>query len=92
MASTIDSGTAAGAPSGGPARKREVPRSAALPLDLLRRFLIAREGSIVVVTILLTLYFIVSLPSSSHFVSSSNFTRCSPTSRRTRSSPPARSS
>jgi simple sugar transport system permease protein len=64
MSSTIDSGTPAAAPTGGPARKREVPRSAAVPLGLVKRFLIAREGSIIVVTVLLTVYFIATLPSS----------------------------
>ena len=70
MSSTIDSGTPAASPTGGPAPKRGAPRSAALPLNLLKRFLIAREGSIVVVTVLLTVYFILTL--SSAFTSSAN--------------------
>jgi simple sugar transport system permease protein len=40
---------------------------------LVRRFLIAREGSIIIVTVLLAVYFAASLPASSHFVSISNF-------------------
>jgi simple sugar transport system permease protein len=40
---------------------------------LLRRLLIAREGSIVIVTVLLAVYFAVSLPASSSFVSVANF-------------------
>jgi simple sugar transport system permease protein len=39
----------------------------------VRRFLIAREGSIIIVTVLLAVYFAASLPASSHFVSISNF-------------------
>jgi simple sugar transport system permease protein len=38
----------------------------------VRGFLTAREGSITIVTILLAVYFAVSLPASSHFVSSAN--------------------
>jgi simple sugar transport system permease protein len=71
MSSTIDSGTPAAAPTGGPAPKRGAPRSARpLPLELIRRFLIAREGSIIVVTVLLTVYFILTL--SSAFTSTAN--------------------
>jgi len=68
MSSTIGSGTPAAAPAGGPAQERETPRSAA-PWSLIKRFLIAREGSIIVVTVLLTLYFALTLPA---FVSTSN--------------------
>jgi simple sugar transport system permease protein len=42
-------------------------------LDLIKRFLTAREGSIVVVTVVLTLYFAFSLPASSNFVTVANF-------------------
>ena len=70
MSSTIGSGTPAAAPAGGPARERETPRSAA-PWSLIKRFLIAREGSIIVVTVLLTVYFALTLPA---FVSTGN--RC----------------
>jgi simple sugar transport system permease protein len=41
--------------------------------DLIKRFLTAREGSIVIVTVLLTLYFALSLPASSNFVTVANF-------------------
>ena len=68
MSSTIGSGTPAGAPAGGPARERATPRSAA-PWSLIKRFLIAREGSIIVVTVLLTVYFALTLPA---FVSTGN--------------------
>src|ERR1039457_7206656 len=65
MSSTIGSGTPAAAPTGGPAPKRGTPRSAApLPLDLIRRFLVAREGSIIVVTVRLTVYFIATQSSA----------------------------
>ena len=63
MAETIGSGTPANAPAGGPAHRRETPRIAAsLPVPLARRFLITREGSIIVVTLLLLLYFTLTLP------------------------------
>ncbi|HEX2703295.1 MAG TPA: ABC transporter permease [Solirubrobacteraceae bacterium] len=42
-------------------------------MDLIKRFLTAREGSIVVVTVVLTLYFAFSLPASSNFVTVANF-------------------
>jgi simple sugar transport system permease protein len=61
------------APAGAPAHTRRHPRHAATPLALLRRFLVAREGSIIIVTVLLAVYFAVSLPSSSNFVSTANF-------------------
>jgi simple sugar transport system permease protein len=67
---TPSSGTPAGAPTGGPAQTRRAPRRASVPLTLVRRFLTAREGSIVVVTVLLTVYFISTL--SSAFTSSAN--------------------
>jgi simple sugar transport system permease protein len=70
MSSTTGSGTPTAAPAGGPARERETPRSAAAaPWSLIKRFLIAREGSIIVVTVLLTAYFSLTL---SAFVSISN--------------------
>ncbi len=72
MSSTIDSGsTPAAAPTGGPAPQRGAPRGAgSAPLALVRRFLIAREGSITVVTVLLTVYFVLTL--SSAFTSTAN--------------------
>jgi simple sugar transport system permease protein len=73
MPGTVDSQPPANAPAGGPAHTRRTPRAAAAPLELVRRFLIAREGSIIIVTVLLAVYFAVSLPSSSNFVSSANF-------------------
>jgi simple sugar transport system permease protein len=69
MSATTDSGAAA-APTGGPAHRREVPRAAVAPLALIKRFLIAREGSIVIVTVLLAVYFSLSV---STFFTSSNF-------------------
>ena len=72
------SGTAASqppetAPAGGPAQQRSTPRRAAAPAwELIKRFLTAREGSIVVVTVLLALYFAISLPASSNFVTVAN--------------------
>jgi simple sugar transport system permease protein len=42
---------------GAPARKREVPHAAVTAWDLLRRFLTMREGSIIIVTVLLVVYF-----------------------------------
>ena len=62
MSSTIDSGTPAAAPTGGSAPKRGAPRGAGTPLALIKRFLTAREGSIIVVTVLLSVYFIATLP------------------------------
>jgi simple sugar transport system permease protein len=73
MTSTAASQPPANAPAGGPAHTRRTPRFAATPLALLRRFLIAREGSIIIVTVLVAVYFAVSLPSSSNFVSTANF-------------------
>jgi len=46
---------------GAPARKREVPHVAATAWDLLRRFLTMREGSIIVVTVVLVVYFSVTV-------------------------------
>ncbi len=69
MSSTIGSGPPAAAPAGGPAQERETPRRAAAPWALIKRFLIAREGSIIVVTVLLTVYFAATLPA---FVSATN--------------------
>jgi len=73
MSGTVDSEPSTAAPAGGPAHTRRTPRFAATPLALLRGFLIAREGSIIIVTVLLAVYFALSLPASSHFVSSANF-------------------
>jgi simple sugar transport system permease protein len=73
MSSTAASQPPANAPTGGPAHTRGTPRIAVAPLALVKRFLIAREGSITIVTILLLVYFAVSLPSSSNFVSYANF-------------------
>jgi simple sugar transport system permease protein len=74
MSSTSASEPPTTAPAGGPAHERSTPRSAVGPAwDLVKRFLTAREGSIVVVTILLTLYFAISLPASSNFVTVENF-------------------
>ena len=70
MSSTTDSGASAAAPTGGPAHKREAPRAASAPLALAKRFLTAREGSIIVVTILLTVYFALTV---SEFFTSANF-------------------
>jgi simple sugar transport system permease protein len=73
MSSTAASEPPAPAPAGGPAQERSAPRHAAAPTRaLIKRALTAREGSIVVVTVLLAVYFAVSLPSSSNFVSVSN--------------------
>jgi simple sugar transport system permease protein len=74
MSSTAASEPPAPAPAGGPAHKRSTPRPAAAPVRaLIKRFLTAREGSIVVVTVLLAVYFAVSLPASSNFVTVANF-------------------
>jgi simple sugar transport system permease protein len=73
MSSTAASQPPANAPAGGPAHTRGTPRLAAASLALVRRFLTAREGSITIVTVLLAVYFALSLPSSSNFVSSANF-------------------
>src|ERR1700689_70062 len=73
MSSTAASQPPTNAPAGGPAHKRETPRVAAAPLALVKRFLIAREGSIIVVPVRRAVSFAVSLPSSSNFVSSANF-------------------
>jgi simple sugar transport system permease protein len=70
MAGTTDSGVSAAAPPGGPAHKREAPRGAVLPLTLAKRFLTAREGSIIIVTVLLAVYFTATV---STFFSSANF-------------------
>jgi simple sugar transport system permease protein len=70
MSSTIGSGTPAAAPAGGPAQERGTPPpGAAAPGVLIKRFLTAREGSIIVVTVLLTVYFSVTL---SAFLTTSN--------------------
>ena len=70
MSGTTDSGIPAAAPPGGPAPKREAPRGAVLPLTLAKRFLTAREGSIIVVTVLLAVYFTATV---STFFGSANF-------------------
>src|ERR1700728_3188458 len=74
MSSTAASEPPPNAPAGGPAQQRSAPRhAAAVAWDLIKRFLTAREGSIVVVTVLLALYFAISLPASSNFVTVANF-------------------
>jgi simple sugar transport system permease protein len=78
MPDTVDSEPSTATPAGGPAQAPRASRFAASPWALLRRFLTAREGSIVIVTILLTLYFVVSLPASTNFVSSANFANLLP--------------
>jgi simple sugar transport system permease protein len=70
MSATTGSGTAAPAPLGGPAHKREAPRAVAASLALIKRFLTAREGSIIVVTVLITLYFSLTVSS---FFTTGNF-------------------
>ena len=77
MAETIGRGTPASAPAGGPAHARETPRRVAAPIALARRLLITREGSIVVVTLLLLLYFALTLPVSELF-GSQNLTSAIP--------------
>jgi simple sugar transport system permease protein len=69
MSSPTDSGASA-APTGGPAQKREAPRAVTGAWGLIRRFLTMREGSIIVVTVLLAVYFSLSL---SVFLSTANF-------------------
>ena len=69
MSATTDSGATAAAPQGGPAQKRGTPHAVA-PLTLIKRFLTAREGSIIVVTVLLALYFSLSV---SQFFTGGNF-------------------
>jgi simple sugar transport system permease protein len=59
-------------PSGGSAQQRETSRRGTAR-TLLMRFLTMREGSIIVVTIAVWLYFAISLPSSAHFLSYANF-------------------
>jgi simple sugar transport system permease protein len=61
------------APAGGPAHKRRAPRSVTTLSTLLMRFLTMREGSIIVVTVALWVYFALSLPASSNFLTYSNF-------------------
>lgn len=74
MSSTAASEPPAAAPAGGPAQERPAPRQSAAPAwNLIKRSLTARESSIVVVTVLLTLYFALSLPASSNFVTVANF-------------------
>jgi simple sugar transport system permease protein len=60
------------APAEGDAHKRETPAGAKSVLNPVMRFLTMREGSITVVTIAIAIYFALSLPASSHFVSVSN--------------------
>ena len=71
MPSTTGSDAPAIAPEGGPARKREVPRAATSAWGLVRRFLTMREGSIIVVTAVLIVYFSVTV---STFTTGDNFT------------------
>jgi len=70
MSSATGNAVPAAAPTGGPAHRREAPRAAAVPLALVKRFLTAREGSIIVVTVLLTVYFSVTV---SAFFTGGNF-------------------
>jgi simple sugar transport system permease protein len=60
------------APAGGSAQQRRAPRLGTAR-TLLMRFLTMREGSIIVVTIAVWIYFAVSLPSSANFLTYSNF-------------------
>ncbi len=62
MAATTGTDAPASAPSGGPARRRGVPRGAAAPLLLLKRFITMREGSVTIVTIALAIYFSATIP------------------------------
>jgi simple sugar transport system permease protein len=74
MSSTAANEPPASAPAGGSEQTDSAPRHGPVPAwELIKRFLTAREGSIVVVTILLALYFAISLPASSNFVTVANF-------------------
>jgi len=68
MSSTVGNSPAA-TPTGGPAQRREAPRVVASSLSLVRRFFIAREGSIIIVTVLLFVYFAATL---SNFLDTAN--------------------
>jgi simple sugar transport system permease protein len=69
MSSTVGSNTPATTPTGGPAQSREAPHVVASSLTLLRRFVVAREGSIIIVTVLLFVYFASTL---SNFLDTAN--------------------
>ncbi len=71
MSSTTGSDAPAIAPEGGPAHRREAPRAATTAWALVRRFLTMREGSIIVVTAVLIVYFSVTV---STFTTGDNFT------------------
>jgi simple sugar transport system permease protein len=58
------------APAGGQAHERKAPRAAVAPLTLIRHALTTREGSIIVITAALTVYFSLSL---SVFFTTANF-------------------
>jgi len=70
MSATPSNDAAAIAPTGGPAQGRGTPRSAPLPLALIRRSLTAREASIIVVTLAVGVYFSLTV---STFFTGSNF-------------------
>ena len=61
MTSTTDTGPAAATPTGGPAPRRGAPRAAVGAWTLTKRFLTMREGSIIVVTAILFIYFWANL-------------------------------
>jgi simple sugar transport system permease protein len=63
------------ASTGGPAQKREAPRPASGTRALVLRLLTAREGSIIIITLALGLYFSLSLPV---FFTSANLTNLLP--------------
>jgi simple sugar transport system permease protein len=61
------------AQAGGSDQKRGTPRFATAGRNLIMRFLTLREGSIIVVTIAVWVYFAVTLPASSNFLTYGNF-------------------
>jgi len=61
------------AQAGGSDQKRGTPRFARAARNLVMRFLTLREGSIIVVTIAVWVYFAVTLPASSNFLTYGNF-------------------
>ena len=61
---------AAAAPAGGPAQTRRAPRPVAGVWSLIRRFLLMREGSIIIVTAVLILYFALTV---TQFFTTANF-------------------
>ena len=65
----VNDATAA-TPAGGPAHRREPPKLVAGAWSLIRRFLMMREGSIIIVTAVLIVYFSLSV---SEFFTTANF-------------------